>query len=302
MGQALGQTPLALIYSSREPGEILALQLVWQSMAPPKCTCVGGDRCRKQPVCSESSPCNRGLNQKWGKSNGSTLPRNEWRCPQCNAVLRCRSCCDCGEDSGWGGTRCAMASSGAQNAPAATASTFSSPSVPCVMPTAPLPKARATASRSRSPRRMPRLTPKDRGTRYTDEEVKARKARVYELESGSADRGPWPLPGHSVNESELRGKRDAVPYQSVACGLWRDALWLPYVGDVLNSERWITHHQTWSLREEMFITWAHETRMRLVSQGQAPTSASLSREEQRVQCERRREANLVGNIIARSLY
>ena len=170
------------------------------------------------------------------------------------------------------------------------------------MPTAPLPTVRATASRSRSPRRMPRLTPADRGTRYTDEEVKARKARVYELESGSADRGAWPLPGHSVNETDLRGKRDAVPYQSVASGLWRDALWLPYVRDVLNSERWVTNHQTWSLREEMFITWAHETRMRLVSQGQDPTSASLSREEQRVQRERRREANLVGNIIARSLY
>ena len=71
-----------------------------------------------------------------------------------------------------------------------------------------------------------------------------------------------------MNELDFRMKRDADPYRGVASGRWKDALWLPYVRAVLNSDSWVRHRQVWSLREEMFITWAHETRLRLVAERQ----------------------------------
>ena len=273
-------------------------------MGPVKCRCAGGEACRKQPPCSEAAPCNKGLNYKWGQANGTALRRDQWRCPECLAVLRCRSCCNCVEDSHWGGSRRQHQYPGAKSIPKAP----------------PLTAPVAATARSRSPRhrvgpaapvaapppppppQVPFLTQALRGTDYTDAEIKSRKARVYELETFSKEPGDWPLPGHSTNELDLQRKRDTVPYRGVAGGRWKDALWLDYVRDVLNSEQWTTHHQTWSLREEMFITWAHENRLKLVSAGQAPASACLSREEQREQSERRRQANFIGNIISRSLY
>jgi hypothetical protein len=230
------------------------------------------------PKCKE---CGAFLNNKWGKSadTGETYLRTQWRCP-CSAhtLMKCKNCCGC-RTSAWGGgsSRVVVADAPSHN----------------------------TAARSRSPQdraaTIPTvfpLTNAQRGLRCTAAEVKERKRAVYRRLPGGHSRAAWPLPGHAPGE-ELG--RDAVPYVGVGQGLWQDGLWLDHVASALDTPLWVEHAQTWSVREELFLGWAQQRRLAIVSSGQAPEDALLTRAELRVQSARRANADLIGNLISTSL-
>ena len=173
------------------------------------------------------------------------------------------------------------------------------PAVPISAPLA-APRAHSRSPPPRPVQPVARLTSEDRGIKVTDVVVKERKRAVYRREAGP-DPAQWPLPGHSVNESEQAHARDAVPYLDVAGGRWAGGLWLGHVHDILETPLWLAHKQTWSLREELYLQWAEQQREALVLAGAVPQGALLTARERRLQEQQRRLADLSGLTLARHL-